>query len=70
MIYSAINLSNEIRWSLDFRWQDPSKPYGFYGLKEGVLMRSEKNPNLKIDWETFDAVDRHEAAKGGSKVCF
>ena len=63
MIYSLNNLSNEIRWSLDFRWQDPSKPYGFYDLKQGIMMRSEKNPNLKIDWEQFDAVDRHQAAK-------
>ncbi|XP_041351420.1 uncharacterized protein LOC121370336 [Gigantopelta aegis] len=60
---SLSNVSNEIRWSIDLRWQDPSKPYGFYGLKDGILMRTTKDPNHKIDWEPFDTVDRAKAAK-------
>ena len=35
---------------------------GFYGLKDGVPMRSSKDPNMKIDWEAFDAVNRHHQA--------
>ncbi|KAK0041958.1 hypothetical protein Bpfe_028588 [Biomphalaria pfeifferi] len=59
---SLNNISDEIRWSLDLRWQNPEKPVGFYGLKEGVLMRSAKNPVTKIDWEGFNKVDRHREA--------
>jgi len=54
------NLSKKIRWSLDLRWQKASEAIGYYGLKEGVRMRSSTDPNVKIDWESFDAVDRHD----------
>ncbi|KAJ8308228.1 hypothetical protein KUTeg_013102 [Tegillarca granosa] len=57
---SLPNLSKDVRWSLDLRWQKPQDPLGFYGLKEGVLMRSSKDPNLEIDWESFNAVDRNK----------
>ncbi|XP_071079579.1 phytanoyl-CoA dioxygenase domain-containing protein 1-like [Haliotis cracherodii] len=60
---SLPNVSNEIRWSMDLRWQDPAKPYGFYGLKEGILMRDPSKPDHKIDWSPFESVDRHETAK-------
>ncbi|KAK7488659.1 hypothetical protein BaRGS_00020112 [Batillaria attramentaria] len=60
---SLNNLSNDIRWSLDLRWQRPDKSVGFYDLKEGVLMRTKDNPNLKINWEDFEQVERHIAAK-------
>lgn len=53
-------MSKAIRWSLDLRWQRPSEPVGFYGLKEGLLMRSSKDPSMKIDWVSFDAVNRHD----------
>lgn len=53
-------MSKAIRWSLDLRWQRPSEPVGFYGLKEGLLMRSSKDPGMRIDWESFDAVNRHD----------
>jgi len=48
---SLENYSDKIRWSLDLRWQDPSKPTGFYDLKECVLMRTEEDPNYVINWE-------------------
>ena len=57
---SLPNMSKAIRWSLDLRWQRPSEPVGFYGLKEGILMRSSKDPNMKVDWESFDAINRHD----------
>ena len=59
-ICSLSNLSNKVRWSLDFRWQKAGQPVGYYGLKEGVRMRSSTDPDLRIDWEPFDAVDRHD----------
>jgi len=58
--FSLPNLSNKVRWSLDFRWQKAGDPVGYYGLKEGLRMRSSTDPNLKIDWERFEAVDRHD----------
>lgn len=63
---SLPNLSNDIRWSLDLRWQKSTEPVGFYNLKEGVLMRSSKDPNLKIDWETFNKIDRHQEQRKAS----
>lgn len=60
---SLNNESNEIRWSLDLRWQRPDKPVGFYDLKDGVLMRTKEQPDFKIDWDTFDSVERHCEAK-------
>lgn len=60
---SLNNASNVIRWSLDLRWQRPDKPVGFYDLKGGVLMRTKEQPDLQIDWESFDSVERHVAAR-------
>ncbi|XP_069117186.1 phytanoyl-CoA dioxygenase domain-containing protein 1 homolog [Argopecten irradians] len=51
---SLPNISGDIRWSLDLRWQKPDQPFGFYGLKQGVLMRTAKDPNFKMSWEAFE----------------
>ena len=61
-LLSLANVSDEIRWSLDLRWQRPDCPVGFYDLKEGVLMRTTENPDMAIDWDKFDGVDRHTAS--------
>jgi len=55
---SLENFSDIIRWSLDLRWQHPDHDNGFYGLKDCVLMRSKKNPDLKIDWTKMVGEDR------------
>ena len=57
---SLNNLSSDIRWSLDLRWQRPDKSVGFYGMKEGLLMRSKDLPGGKIDWDGFFKTERHE----------
>ncbi|XP_038072101.1 uncharacterized protein LOC119740762 [Patiria miniata] len=59
---SLENHSDKVRWSLDLRWQRPDKPNGFYGIKESVLMRTPKDPNHVIDFDSFDKVDRHVKA--------
>ncbi|CAL1527986.1 unnamed protein product, partial [Lymnaea stagnalis] len=59
---SLNNVSDDIRWSVDLRWQNPEKAIGFYGIKDGILMRSEKNPLKEIDWDTFNSVDRYKGA--------
>ncbi|XP_013416110.1 uncharacterized protein LOC106177775 [Lingula anatina] len=55
---SLNNYSSVIRWSFDLRWSSLHDPIAFWGLKDGVLLRSSKDPNLKVDWEPFLAVDR------------
>ena len=44
--------SNNIRWSVDLRWQDPRLPSGF-SAKDPILMRSAAQPDHRIDWETW-----------------
>ena len=54
---------------MDLRWQRADKPVGFYGLKNGVQMRSSEGP-IDIDWDGFDKVDRHSAQQEYlEKVC-
>lgn len=31
-----------------------------FGLKPDVIMRTKENPNMEIDWETFDSLNRTE----------
>ncbi|XP_041352957.1 1-deoxypentalenic acid 11-beta-hydroxylase-like [Gigantopelta aegis] len=57
---SLPNKSKDIRWSLDLRWQTPDKNVGFYDLKPGLLMQSSKDPDFKIDWDSFNKIDRHK----------
>ncbi|XP_065897644.1 uncharacterized protein [Dysidea avara] len=54
---SLENHSDKIRWSLDLRWQDPSKPNGFK-MKECVVMRKADDPNYVIDWSKFANLNR------------
>ncbi|CAF5131346.1 unnamed protein product, partial [Rotaria socialis] len=41
------NYSQNIRWSLDLRWQNPNEPNGFYGLKDNILMTKSDDENFK-----------------------
>lgn len=56
---SLSNLSSDVRWSLDLRWQRADKPVGFYGIKKGIMLRSSEGA-VDIDWDAFDAVDRQK----------
>lgn len=64
---SLPNLSKQVRWALDLRWQRPDKPYGLWGMKNGVVMRSSSDKNVNIDWESFVAVDRTAVQKASVK---
>jgi hypothetical protein len=57
---SLENYSNQIRWSLDLRWQDPHKPNGFHGLKDCVVMRKASDCHYKTDWTKFAQEDRQK----------
>ncbi|CAH1780477.1 unnamed protein product [Owenia fusiformis] len=57
---SLPNISNDVRWSMDLRWQSPNDIYGFYDIQDGILFRDPKQPNLQPDWEKFLSVNRKE----------
>ncbi|XP_052765897.1 1-deoxypentalenic acid 11-beta-hydroxylase-like [Mya arenaria] len=60
---SLPNMSDNVRWSLDLRWQRSSDPDGLWGLKKPVVMRVKDKPDFEIDWTEFDSVDRHSQQK-------
>lgn len=41
-------MSEQIRWSLDLRWQRPTEPNGFYGLKDCITMAKADDPSFKV----------------------
>jgi len=47
---SLENLSNNIRWSVDLRWQRPDEPCGFFGDKKPILMRTASDANFQVKW--------------------
>jgi len=55
---STPNTSNDIRWSLDLRWQSPRHHWGYYGIVDGILLRTEDGPLKQPDWQTFLTVNR------------
>lgn len=60
--HSLPNISNQIRWALDLRWQRPDQPFGLYGLKDGLLLRKD-GKTVEPDWEKFESVDRTTVQK-------
>lgn len=60
---SLENYSNGIRWSVDFRFKKTGLPNGMHGLKNDVILRSSKDPDMKIDWSMFNAVERLKIKK-------
>jgi hypothetical protein len=61
--YSLSNTSNDIRWSLDLRWQRPGEPEGLHGIQRPVLMRDPDQPNLTVDWSPFEKSRHFEQAE-------
>lgn len=60
---SLQNYSNGIRWSVDFRFKKTGLPNGMHGLKNDVILRSSNDPDMKIDWSMFNAVERLKIKK-------
>ncbi|XP_033724791.1 1-deoxypentalenic acid 11-beta-hydroxylase-like [Pecten maximus] len=60
---SIPNVTDSVRWSVDFRWQDTRKPWGFYGLKKGIPLRSAIDHDIKPDWDEYDKADRYKIQK-------
>ncbi|KAK7104217.1 phytanoyl-CoA dioxygenase domain-containing protein 1-like [Littorina saxatilis] len=51
---SLENKSNDVRWSLDLRWQRPGEPEGLFGIQQPVLLRDPDKPDLQVDWAPFE----------------
>ncbi|CAL5220437.1 g2452 [Coccomyxa viridis] len=61
---SLDNMSGQIRWSLDLRWQRPNEPNGFYGLKDCITMAKADDPAFQVDWSGWAEQDRTPMQKG------
>ena len=60
LFLSLSNKSNDVRWSIDLRWQSPHENWGFYDIAEGIIFRSSTETEVKPDWDKFLSVDRKE----------
>ena len=58
--HSLANHSNDVRWSIDLRWQSPHENWGFYDIAEGIVFRTASDGDVKPDWDKFLSVDRKE----------
>ncbi|WAR03284.1 hypothetical protein MAR_009842 [Mya arenaria] len=53
------NRSDHIRFAMDLRYQDPNRPWGFYGMSKGILLRSPAKPDNIPDWDFYGNQDRY-----------
>ncbi len=67
---SLENYSTAVRWSIDFRWQNPHLPTGQEGLMEPIIMRVKDQPNFRPDWTAWlEAYGKqHDDYRGKSKA--
>lgn len=56
---SVHNISNDVRWSVDLRWQSPHDKWGFYNIAEGIPFKTAGKP-VTPDWKKFLSVNRKE----------
>lgn len=55
---STENYSDIVRWSLDFRWQNPAFPAGV-GNKLCIPMRKSDDPTFIQQWDSLEVMNRH-----------
>ena len=67
---SLENYSTAVRWSIDFRWQNPHLPTGQEGLIDPIVMRIDGQPDFRPDWTTWLEAygKRHDDYRGKSKT--
>ena len=67
---SLENHSDAVRWSIDFRWQDPHLLTGQEGLMEPIVMRVKDQPSFRPDWTPWlEAYGKqHDNYRGKSKA--
>ncbi|KAH3884094.1 phytanoyl-CoA dioxygenase domain-containing protein 1 homolog [Dreissena polymorpha] len=56
---SLPNRSDHIRFAMDLRYQDANKPWGFYGMSKGILLRSPSHPGHVPDWDFYCNQNRY-----------
>ncbi len=57
---SGLNVSGDVRWSIDLRYQSPFYNMGFYNIQDGVVFRTANDSNVEPDWDKFMSIDRKE----------
>ena len=50
---SLENHSDQVRWSVDLRWQRPEEPAGWEGIIELLEMRRADDPDFGPDWDAY-----------------
>ena len=67
---SLENHSDEVRWSVDFRYQHPELPTGQEGIVEPIVMRVDGRPDYEPDWTGWLAAygRQHDTYRGKSRV--
>ena len=51
---SLENFSDDVRWSVDLRFQNPNDEAGFHtGLVDPIIMRKSDDPNYIADWDSW-----------------
>ena len=64
---SLENHSEDVRWSVDLRFQNPYDEAGFHtGLVDPIIMRKSNNPDYNPDWDKWFKTykEGHEKFKG------
>ena len=67
---SLENFSEDVRWSVDLRFQNPLDEAGFHtGLVDPIIMRKSSDPQYKPDWDAWfkDSKEQHTKFRGTSK---
>ena len=64
---SLPNVSDDIRWSVDVRWQDSHLPSGFPAKPLLPLSRGD-DPSFRPDWKLWAEQDRHVMVKPKGKA--
>ena len=65
---SLENYSDDVRWSVDLRFQNPKDEAGFHtGLVDPIIMRKSDDPSYKANWEKwFQGLEEHTKFRGKS----
>ena len=64
---SLENFSDDVRWSVDLRFQNPKDEAGFHtGLVDPIIMRKSEDTNYRADWKTWfkGAEENHKKFRG------
>ena len=55
---SLDNFSDQVRWSLDLRWQNNGLPCGFEPVRNPLKIKDKRDKQFKCDWDQWTKVNR------------